>query len=121
MNRWLPVSAALTAALLLSAAPALAQYKNPGINLSWDQCHAGVSSQDKTFACSDEAGDFVIIGSFGPPLPFGAPADSVHSLTGEEATIDLISQSSPMPDWWNLETGGCRDGNILMSTAKGGG
>jgi hypothetical protein len=118
MMRWLRLLALPLLAGVLLPAPAAAQEKTPGINLSWNQCAANAASaQDMVFACDDDAAAFIIMGSFVPPL---AP-DSIQQLTGEEAYIDLVSNSGSMPDWWRYETGLCRDGQLLCGTAKGGG
>jgi hypothetical protein len=111
MKRWLPVVTVL-AGLALMASTAFAQ--NEGIKLAWDNCQAGPGAAlDKSFACDINTGTNIMYGSYIAP-------DSISLFTSNEAVLDLISGTDPLPLWWQLrnqtgQTGQCRTGSLSVS------
>jgi hypothetical protein len=82
-----------------------------GVNLAWNDClAAAASSQNKNFACDTNAGSTVLVASFEPP--FG-----ITKLVAATAVIDIEWASAPVPSWWRLDAGGCRDGAVSVSFA----
>ncbi len=101
--------ALLPAAVLLVCGAASAAAFPGGINLSWTDCGAaGVAN--RTFACNTNSGTNVMVGSFVCP-------SGVDSLTGMEVVVDVQVQTATLPDWWHIETGGCR-GTSLSSNVN---
>jgi hypothetical protein len=92
-----------TAFVLVPAAPALAD----GVNLYWNNCSIG-GTMNKAFACDANAGVSVLVASFDPPT-------GITQLASSRAVIDLRSASNPMPSWWRLGAGGCREGSLSVS------
>jgi hypothetical protein len=79
---------------------------NPGINLAWNNCPAGVGSAPQhPFACDDDVSIHTLVASFVPP-------DGITQLMGQTATIDVLFADPQQPDWWALESGGCREGSV---------
>jgi hypothetical protein len=97
------ISWALAAACLLGglAPPALAS----GVNLNWNDCIAGGISTNKAFACNGDTGAHVMFGSY-------VPLAYIDSVCGAEIVLDLQSMGSPLPLWWNFQSGGCRAGSL---------
>ncbi len=99
------------AALAISATVASAA----GVNLAWNDC-GGPSN--KTFACTSNTGNNFIFGSFVAPA-------GVSAMTANEIVIDLQSQATVIPAWWEFKnTGSCRSTALAISfdgtTAVGG-
>lgn len=100
---------ALLAALALPAAAHAA-----GVNLEWDACGAGATS-NKVFACDTNAGADTLHCSF------VAPAGITH-LTAIELVVDLLIASNDIPDWWQLfNAGTCRRAAVAIDTNAPGG
>jgi hypothetical protein len=80
-----------------------------GVNLSWNDCGAsGVA--DRTFACTSNTGTNAVVASVVPPV-------TKARFVGIDVIIDLISQTSPLPDWWRLDAGtGCRNTSLSFGT-----
>src|SRR2546429_6072995 len=106
MNRLL-LPAGMVAAMLLVASSAFA-VPAPGLNMSWNNCATQGGVQNQDFACDADDGAFQLVGSF-------VLANPVTGVTGVEIIIDLISATSPLPAWWDLGSGACRDGNLSIS------
>jgi len=104
------ISAALIA---LTVAFAHAQTPSGELNMAWTNCYADAGTLNKTFACNSNTGSSTLVLSFTAP---SAPA--VDSLTGAEAFLDLVSQSSPLPQWWSMfNQGTCRTSSLTGNTA----
>jgi hypothetical protein len=104
MKRLLPVATLLAAlAVTIAAGSASAQ---TGINLAWSDCGSS-GTVDKTFACATNTG--------APESLFGSfytPSQLDHFIS-VEGVIDIISQVSTLPNWWNFRSSapaGCRNG-----------
>lgn len=111
MNRWLRLfaAAATVAGLGLTASIASAG-SGPVINFSWDNCTGDGGVADKTFGCTTNSGTNIAHGSYIAPA-------GVDTMAGNDIVIDLISNSNPLPPWWNFKnTGTCR-ATALSSTA----
>lgn len=95
----------LTSVLLLAAANAHAA----GTNLSWDDCGAS-GAANKTFACDVNSGtSFVAIASFVAP-------EGTTAITGMEAVIDLATEVSAMPSWWQFfNADACRRTSLTVT------
>jgi hypothetical protein len=97
---------ALAAALVawaLTPRPAAAA---EGLYLTWNDCYLGASqTSNRVFACLDDTGDNQLFCAFTMPQA----ADKVVAV---EIVVDIQHSSSPLPDWWRLDVGGCRQGSI---------
>jgi len=101
---------AMVAAMLVVVSSARAQ---SGVNLSWTNCAALGGLQNRTFACTANVGNHVLAASF------VLPAD-VARVAGDVVVMDLISQSSPLPPWWNMVfAGACRPSSLSIQTYDG--
>jgi len=117
VKRWLPPSAAISAALLVAiASGAHAASPSGELNLAWTSCAADGGVSNLAFACDVNSGAETLVLSFIAPT---APA--IDSMVTAEAYVDLISQSSPLPSWWYFNAGTCRAGALSANvTAPGG-
>jgi len=94
---------------LLAAAPAHAA-SGPGVNLSWSRCQGDGGVQNATFACDTNTGQEVLVGSLVLPAPLA-------QVSGNEVSIDLISQDDPLPLWWDFKSPGtCRLNSLHFNT-----
>jgi hypothetical protein len=93
------------AACLLAAGP-FAAHAVEGLYLTWNDCAPGAgASRDRSSDCANDTGQQSLYCAFSLP----APADSVLGL---EIVVDVQSATAAMPDWWKLNIGGCRAGNL---------
>jgi hypothetical protein len=84
----------------------------PGLSLSWQSCRGeGAGSNNRTFACNVNTGaSEVLVCSF--ELPW-----DLAQVAGNEFTLDLLSQSDPMPAWWDFKNAGtCRPTSLGFNT-----
>ena len=93
MKRMLPI----LAVVCLAAVPqAVLAGVTPGVNLAWDNCYGGVTppaTVNRSFACNTNTGTTnTMYGSY-------VIATALDSVNGNEMILDLISASSPLPDW----------------------
>jgi hypothetical protein len=97
----------VAAAMLLMSSTAFAA----GINLSWVACEGeGSGSHSRTFACAANTGTNQLVVSY-------VLAADLAQVSGNEIVIDVLSQSNPLPAWWDLrEPGSCRPGSLLFNT-----
>lgn len=103
LNLRVPLFCCLLIALVASAAYA------EGINLSWNDC--GFSGgENRNFACNSNFGENVMVASFDPP-------SGITKLVGSSATLELQTTSTPLPSWWQLASGGCREGALRLELA----
>jgi hypothetical protein len=96
-----------TAFALLLFLPAVAHAQ---INLAWNNCITqATAAANKQYACdgSQNGTPFRIVQSFISPTNLG-------NFVAIEATmfISLTGSAMPVPDWWKLSVGECRDGNL---------
>jgi len=103
----------LAFALLSVAASAHAQ----GINLAWNNCITqGASAADKAYACDGSANGI----PFRVVMSFIAPAN-LGNFVGIQGVVDVRSSNAdPLPDWWKLGIGECRDGNFTFPASLTG-
>ena len=78
-----------------------------GINLSWNNCASDGGTSNQSFACHTNVGQNVLVASFDPP-------PGITKLVGSSAVIDLMIEASPLPAWWQLAAGGCREGGLQL-------
>lgn len=101
--------ARLVAALFLAATVVPGESgASAGMNLYWNDCSAGVGTTKRVFACDANVGSNTLVVSFAPP-------DGITKLVAARAVIDLRSATSPLPPWWRLGAGGCREGSLTAS------
>lgn len=90
----------LTLCLLLLSAPAA---RAAGLDLAWDKCLPDGGVIAKRFACANNTGYAEIIGSF-------IPMQAHPRFVAYEVKLDIQSQSSTLPAWWQLfNAGSCRE------------
>ena len=79
-----------------------------GFNLSWNDC--GLAGQSlATFACNTNSGSQTLVVSY-------EPIATMTNMIGVDVRIDIISESSPLPDWWMIfAAGSCRQGAFTAS------
>ena len=80
-----------------------------GVNLAWNECVGGGGLHDMTFNCAtnSNASSHTFVASFRAPAGIG-------SYVSNEGTVELQSNSTPLPAWWALKgTGQCRTGAAI--------
>jgi len=81
-----------------------------GVNLRWSRCSGDGGTQNAAFACDTNSGSELLVGSFVLPAPLA-------QVSGNEASIDLISQDDPLPAWWDFKNAGtCRLNSLHFNT-----
>ena len=105
MKRWL-LSAGVLAAIVLSTSGASAA----GVNLAWVNCYGeGTPVQDRTSGCATNSGTNMMVGSFVLDADLG-------NVSGTEMVIDLISQTDPLPPWWDMKNPtSCRPASLTVN------
>jgi len=94
---------------LTLAVPAIAAVSPPGVNIRWDNCFDDGGATNKTFACDTNAGIERLVLSFVLDTP-------MTNVSGMEITVELASESSPLPAWWEfVNHGTCRLGSLSMT------
>jgi len=83
--------------MLLLAAIALPAAAQPGLNLSWDDCQASAAGGlNKISTCqSNTEAAKVMFGSYVLP-------SDVQALVGNDIVLDICTNSSTLPCWWNF-------------------
>lgn len=76
-----------------------------GIAIAWDDCRSGGGAAIRTNACDSEFGVNEWFASFILDSPL---VDAV----GVIAIFDLQFAGATIPDWWALQSGGCRVGDL---------
>ncbi|MBI5711082.1 MAG: hypothetical protein HZC42_12405 [Candidatus Eisenbacteria bacterium] len=93
----------LKSLLLMSLAGLLAEpCTAAGVNLAWDDCPGmgGVSS--RAWACDANTGVHQLVGSF-------VGSRDHPGFVGVEVLVDIHSEASALPDWWQFfNPGSCR-------------
>lgn len=95
--------AALLFPLFLALAVSPLAAATSGINLSWDDCGSFGTAQ-KSFACNGGSPRLALVASAiaGVALP---------RLCGQYSILTVQASSGALPSWWQLSTGGCREGS----------
>jgi len=92
-------------ALLLTAASllCLASLAHAGgVNFSWDHCWRDGGVLNRNFACGVNTGSDLMFGSF-------VLTQTMPALKGLQATVDIQSTSTSLPNWWQFyNAGSCR-------------
>lgn len=93
--------------VLACAALATTANAYPGVNLAWNNCPSGVGSAPQhPFACDDDVSIHTVVASFVAP-------EGITQLMSQSATIDVMFADPRQPDWWALESDGCREGSVV--------
>jgi hypothetical protein len=99
---------ALSLALVVIASTA---HAGPGINLRWNACLGDLGVLNKNFACNTNSGSDVLVCSFVPPV-------DILQASGQEITIDLVTEGASLPEWWAFKNvGTCRQAALAMNLA----
>jgi hypothetical protein len=107
--------AASIAALLTASAPS-AVMADPSVHMAWDDCGAA-GSVTKAFACNTNVGAEQLYISFVPP----AGATAFDALEGDiRLWAAGTSFPPPLPSYWGLNTGQCRQQSLTMSFFSSG-
>jgi hypothetical protein len=78
-----------------------------GLYLTWGECALdGAAVHDRSWTCDSDLGLSDLFCAFG----VGATVDSV---LGAEVVVDVQHAAPVLPDWWRLDVGGCRSGDLL--------
>ena len=74
-----------------------------GVNLTWSasSCYPEAPTPNKTFACNSNSGGNTMTASF-------SPSADQPNFVGVEGLIDLQTDGTSLPAWWEFFTGGCR-------------
>jgi hypothetical protein len=103
----------LCAGLMLVASVASAQIVRPvgkGLQLSWINCYNVAGAvQDYAFTCDGS------IHSLNGTLSVDASTPGVVAMDG---ILDLLFQSPGTPAFWQYESGGCNDGQVVIIDGK---
>ena len=92
--------------LLILPAPSA---RAAGLNLAWDQCLSEGGVRAKKFACGLNTGYSDIVGSFVPSQPHA-------QFVACEVKLDIQSESTTLPDWWQFfNNGSCRENALTVS------
>lgn len=77
-----------------------------GINLSWDDCGT-FGTPNKSFACDTNVGSQTLVVSY-------EPLATMANMVGIDVRIDIMTDSSTLPDWWKMfvTVGNCRSSAI---------
>ncbi len=95
-------------ALCCLAGPARAQ---GDIAMRWNACWPAGSTQ-RVSTCTGNAGDAQMMLSFTPQV-------DIPQSVGWVIVVDLAVDADPMPSWWQLQPGGCRDGQLHLAAPTG--
>lgn len=85
----------------------------PGINLNWDDCTLGAFQSNKVDAC---------LSNFGAPnqlVVSVAPDGQIANMNGAQGLIDVQVDAAALGNFWHLEVGGCRAGNLAANVGIG--
>lgn len=104
IHRATSFSLGLAVAVLAMAPPAISG--TPTVKLLWDDCGLGKGMVSKTPVCDSDTG-----------LPYKLvvslePDGALDNLNGAQGYIDAWFDASTLPDFWRLDTGGCRSGSL---------
>jgi hypothetical protein len=71
-----------------------------GIALAWDDCNAA-GSLNRNFACDTNSGTNVLVASYASPI-------LLTRFSALEAVVETVSPAGAFPDWWKMQSTGCR-------------
>jgi len=79
------------------------------INLAWNNCITQASATDNVqYACNGTASGTVnLVASFIPP-------DALAGFVGAEMYLTIATEGGPLPDFWDLNFGGCRENSLYF-------
>ena len=84
-----------------------------GLNLRWTNCAGDAGTQNRTFACANNTGSNVMVGSF--VLDADLP-----QVNGDELVVDLASAGPTLVDWWKFTAAGtCRQLSLSIAAQDG--
>ena len=106
MKRWVPLFIAVAAVSVVLPRTTFAQSATAGISLQWANCFGGAGAlTSKNFACNISTGAEVMYVSFVPP-------GGMTELVGFSCVIDVHTDQSALPPWWDITpiggAGNCR-------------
>jgi hypothetical protein len=94
---------ALAAALVAWALAPRPAHAAEALYLTWTDCYLGAThTSNRDFACLGNLGDNQLFCAFTMP----AATDQVE---GVDIVVDIQHSSTPLPDWWRMDVGGCRE------------
>ncbi len=99
------VSLALALALIICCAARTTPCAAASIALAWDECRSGGGALLETNACNSNIGVQEWFASFTLDFP-------VDDAIGIIAVFDFQHGQGSIPDWWALQPGGCRVGEL---------
>lgn len=102
--------AALAAALLLLATAPAARAQG-GLAAQWADCPPG-GGPTVTPSCDSNVGERRLYMAF-------VPGVEVQDVVGWTLVLDLVSNVATLPDWWQVQSGGCRAGEITAAPPTG--
>ncbi len=76
--------------------------------LNWDDCALGSGSRDAVGICQTNDGANALVSSF-------TVGQTVDNVIGIEITVDFQSGQGALSDWWQMQEGHCRDGQLRVS------
>lgn len=106
------IAAGLVAAALglLGLCPAPGQAAE-ALYLKWNDCPLGATAASNlNFACNSDAGQDELVCAFTMP-------QAANNVIAVEIVLDIQHATSPLPDWWRLQSGGCRSASDLSASA----
>src|SRR5262245_23349533 len=98
--------AAFTGVLVVALTSGNASGEAGRMNLSWNDC-GSFGDAIETFSCDTNAGFHTIVGSYIAPT-------FLDSVTSSEIVLYVQSETSALPDWWQLRAGSCRAGSLSV-------
>lgn len=78
------------------------------IALGWNDCRSASGAALRTSGCDSDFGSHELFASFTLDSP-------IEDAIGIVAVIDVQFGSTGLPDWWALQSGGCRVGELDAS------
>jgi len=79
--------------------------------MRWGAC-APAGSADRVATCAGNIGEAQMMLSL-------APQADVSQAVGWTLVVDLVVDTDPVPPWWQLQPGGCRDGQLHLAAPTG--
>lgn len=102
-----------SAFVVLTVGIASAQGTPGDVHLRWNNCFGvGTNAVNKNYACDGSLNGAPFKGVFS----FVAPV-SMNQFVGIQGVMDFTTGANPLPDWWKLGVGDCRDGNFSYPLA----
>ena len=99
----------LSRALALALLVAVPTTAHAQINLAWNDCITKPNATDNVqYACNGTASGTVnLVASFIPP-------NDLPVWVGAEMYLSISAESGTLPDFWDLNYGGCREGSLYF-------